>query len=65
MIRLVSKIGANLPPSINRFLLKFLPKSYNLLYLLSMSWLSNTSNWLKKQYFNGAHYVDALSQGKL
>ena len=30
-----------------------------------MSWLSNTSNWLKKQYFNGAHYIDTLSQGTI
>lgn len=24
------------------------------------SWISSTSNWLKKQYFNSAHYIDVL-----
>lgn len=30
------------------------------------SWISSTSNWLKKQYFNSAHYIDVLvNQGDM
>lgn len=33
---------------------------YSILYNLMNSWISSTSNWLKKQYFNSAHYIDVL-----
>lgn len=26
-------------------------------------WFSSTSNWIKKQYFNGAHLLDTMTQG--
>lgn len=40
----------------------FIFKLY-LIIILVMAWLSTTSNWIKKQYFNSTHLIDWLYQG--